>query len=110
MVSKYRYKLTERAVNDLDDVIYYISSELSNPSAAANFMETLQNTIENICNFPESGSRVINEFIPNENIRRVLLNNYIMYYMPDIDSEMIYILRIVYAHRDMNKILKNIVK
>ena len=108
MASKYRYQLTQNAVNDLDDIVNYIVHSLGNPQAASDFMDSLQKVIEKTCSFPESGPMVENEFLTNIGVRKKLVDNYIMYYLPDDDAEIIRVLRVVYGRRNMNQILKKL--
>lgn len=108
MVSKFGYRLTKRAESDLDEIVSYIAVELENPQAASNFVNKLQANIEEARVFPESGSLVHNEFLQVENIRKKLIRNYIMYYLPNRKEKMIYILRIVYSKRNMDEILKKL--
>lgn len=46
MESKFRYKLTQKADADLDDIVSYIAAELANPKAASDFVDKLQIAIE----------------------------------------------------------------
>ncbi len=108
MVSKFGYRLTKRAESDLDEIVSYIAIELENPQAASNFVNKLQANIEEARVFTESGSLVHNEFLQVENIRKKLIGNYIMYYLPNRKEKMIYILRIVYSKRNMDEILKKL--
>ncbi|MCD8321902.1 MAG: type II toxin-antitoxin system RelE/ParE family toxin [Oscillospiraceae bacterium] len=108
MASEYRYQFTLRARDDLDDIVRYISIELSNPAAAASFVGALQEAIHEACLFPTSGSRVENEFLPSINIRKKVIHNYIMYYSPNTTEEVIQILRIIYGRRDMDEILRQL--
>lgn len=108
MESKWGYQLTQKADADLDDIVGYIAVELANPKAASDFVDKLQGVIEEARSFPESGSLVVNEFAPNTEVRKKPVSNYIMYYFPDFDEKMIFILRIVYGRRNMDEILRQI--
>ena len=108
MASKFRYRLTKRAESDLDGIVSYIAVELANSQAASDFVDKLQDNIEEAIVFPESGSLVDNEFLQVENARKKLVGNYIMYYLPDTEEKVIYILRIVYGKRNMDEILKKL--
>ena len=108
MASKFGYRLTKRAESDLDGIVSYITVDLANPQAASDFVDKLQDTIEEARAFPESGSLVHNEFLQIENVRKKLVGNYIMYYLPDIGENIIYILRIVYGKRNLDEILKKL--
>ncbi|WPK69169.1 hypothetical protein EUCA11A_33570 [Eubacterium callanderi] len=106
MASKFGFKLTQKADVGLDDIVSYIAVELSNAKAATDFMDNLQDAIDEICAFPQSGSLVVNEFLPEIEIRKKLVDNYIMYYLPDFTEKLIFMLRIVYVRRNMDEILR----
>lgn len=104
MASKFGYQLTKRAESDLDGIVSYIAVELANPQAASDFVDKLKDNIDEARAFPESGSLVNNEFLQVENLRKKLIGNYIMYYLPDIREKIIYILRIVYGKQNITEI------
>lgn len=106
MASKFGYRLTKRAESDLDGIVSYITVDLANPQAASDFVDKLQDTIEEARAFPESGSLVHNEFLQIENMRKKLVGNCIKYYLLDVGENIIYILRIVYGKRNLDEILK----
>lgn len=104
MASKFGYRLTKRAESDLDGIVSYIAVELANPQASSDFVDKLQDNIDEARAFPESGSLVDNEFLQVENLRKKLIGNYIMYYLPDMREKIIYILRIVYGKQNITEI------
>ena len=108
MTSKVGYRLNKRAESDLDGIVSLIAVELANPQTASDFVDKLQDNIEEIRAFPESGSRVDNEFLQVENIRKKLIGNYIMYYLPDTGEKIIHILRITYSKQNITEILKKL--
>lgn len=108
MESKWDYRLTEKADADLDDIVHYIAADLANPKAASDFVDKLQAVIEEARSFPESGSLVVNEYLPDTAVRKKLVGNYILYYLSDSAEKMIFVLRIVYSRRNMDEILKQI--
>lgn len=108
MEFKFDYKLTNKADFELNEIVQYIGVELGNQQAATNFVMKLENKIDYIRTFPEGGSPVYNEFMQIENVRKIVVNNYIVYYYPDIENKMIYILSIVYAKRNMDETLKSL--
>ena len=104
MASKFGCQLTKRAESDLDRIVSYIAVELANPQAASDFVDKLKDNIDEARAFPESGSLVDNEFLQVENLRKKLIGNYIMYYLPDMREKIIYILRIVYGKQNITEI------
>lgn len=108
MASKFGSRLTKRAESDLDGIVSYITVDLANPQAASDFVDKLQDTIEEARAFPKSGSLVDNEFLQIENMRKKLVGNCIKYYLLDVGENIIYILRIVYGKRNLDEILKKL--
>ena len=106
MASEYSFKLTRRAARDLDEILSYIAVKLSNPTAAGDFADDLQKAIDEACTFPESGSAVINEFLPVDYVRKKIVSKYVMYYIPDAEKKEIQILRIVYGRRNLSEIIE----
>lgn len=107
-MSDFGYKLTAKAEADLDEIVFYIAAELDNQRAAADFLQKLQDAINDIRSFPESGTLVVNEFLPYKAIRKKQVGNYIMYYLSNQKENMIYILRVIYSRRNLDEILREI--
>ncbi len=105
MDCKYRFKFTHKAESDLDGIIEYISLELCNQRAAIDFIDKLRNILDETCMFPQSGALIDNELLGNSEIRKKIVNNYILYYISDDEAKEIKVLRIVYARRNINEIL-----
>lgn len=95
MASKFEYRLTKRAESDLDGIVSYITVDLANPQAASDFVDKLQDTIEEARAFPESGSLVDNEFLQIENVRKKLVGNCIKYYLLDVGENTFFVLYMV---------------
>ncbi len=108
MESKWGYNLTQKASADLNEIVGYIAVKLSNPKAASDFVDKLEKCIDEIRNFPEIGTLVINDFMPNMAVRKRFVDNYIIYYLPDNTAGTIYILRIIYSKRNMDEILQQL--
>ena len=99
MASEYGYRFTERAETDLSAILQYISEDLSNPSAATAFGRKVFENIDAVRRFPQSGMVVDNPFLTDKDVRRVLIDNYILYYKAVDSEKIIYIIRIVYGER-----------
>ena len=108
MTSNYQYNFTKKAETDLDEILSYISIELSNPDAAASFLKDLQAVLASICSVPKIGRIVDNEFLPNREIRKSLVGNYVLCYFPDINENSIYVLRILYGRRNLDELVRDI--
>ncbi len=103
---KYSYKFTEKAEHDLDEILKYIKEDLFNKSVASAFLERVFGSIDNIRNFPLSDMLVENDFLPSVGIRRVVIDNYIMYYFFAEKVKEVTIVRIVYGKRNLDEIYR----
>ena len=63
MEYKYSYRFTEKAEQDLDEILHYISVDLVNPTAAQNLGRKIFEKIDMVRIFPESGAPIDNEFL-----------------------------------------------
>lgn len=106
--NRYNYVLTENAEADIDEAFDYIANELVNPDAASAFADELEEKLEEICKTPKAGRPVHNPYLKRDDIRRVLVKNYITYYLIDEKKENIVVLRVVYSRRNQDKVLKTI--
>ena len=105
---RYNYVLTESAKADIDEAFDYIAGDLVNPDAASAFADELEEKLEEICKTPKAGRPVHNPYLKRDDVRRVLVKNYIAYYLIDEEEANIVVLRVVYSRRDQDKILKTI--
>ena len=100
MASEWNYKYTDKAVEDLEQIMFYISEKLSNKKAASDFLNELEATVGILTSFPKSGTLVKNNYLSDANVRFMVLQNYMVYYYPDYEKLAIIILRIIYGRRD----------
>ena len=108
MNSRFQYRFSKKAEADLDEILSYLSIELSNSDAASGFLKDLQTVIDSICAIPKMGRIVENEFLPDRDVRKSLVGNYILYYLPDTNEKIIYILRILYGRRSLDELVREI--
>ncbi|MBO4603990.1 MAG: type II toxin-antitoxin system RelE/ParE family toxin [Clostridiales bacterium] len=101
----YSFEITEKAERDLDDILRYISVELANPKAASRFIEDFMKAVDEVCSFPECGALVDNEYIPVRSVRHMVIGNYVMYYLPDQNKKICFVLRLIYGRRDLRGLL-----
>lgn len=106
MACKYSYRFTEKAEQDFDDILRYISVDLANPAAAQNLGRRMFEQIDMVRAFPDSGAPVDNEFLSDKTVRKLSVDNYIIYYKAHYDEQIISVIRIVYGKRNLDEILK----
>ena len=95
----YSFYFTEIAENEIDEAFDYISNNLCNLSAARKLYKKLINTINRIIENPLIYEDCSDYFVWDENIRRAIVNNFILVYEIDHESKSIRILRFIYYRR-----------
>ena len=106
MAYNFSYRFTEKAEQDLDEILHYISVDLVNPTAAQNLGRKIFEKIDMVRIFPESGAPIDNEFLSDKTVRKLLVENYVIYYKAHYDEKIIFVLRVVYGKRNLDEILK----
>ncbi|MCD8367218.1 MAG: type II toxin-antitoxin system RelE/ParE family toxin [Clostridiales bacterium] len=91
------------ALRDLDEIWEYIQVELSNPSAAANVVNDILDTLDRLEDFAEMGAPLSSVADVESNYRFIQSGNYLAFYRPEGTD--IYIDRILYGRRDYLRIL-----
>lgn len=108
MAYNFSYRFTENAEQDLDEILRYISVDLSNPTAAQGLGKKIFEKIDMVRVFPESGAPVDNEFLADKTVRKLPVENYIIYYKAHCEEKMISIIRIVYGKRNLEEIIRTL--
>ena len=110
MGSEYSYVFTEKAESDLTEVVRYIKEDLSNPAAASSLFRKVFESISALRAFPLSGMLVENDLLSAKSVRRVVVDNYVLYlyYLPDESEHTVVVLRFVYAKRNLEDVYREL--
>lgn len=101
MPSDFRYFLTPLALQDIDETLAYISDELCNPQAAEALLDSLEQTMKEVCAYPYAFPDCSLFFIQDAHIRHVPVRNYLAVYEIDEERRQIDLLRFRYAKTDL---------
>ena len=94
---------TPDAIDDMKKIKEYITEELSSEKSLINTIARIVKHIRKLADFPEIGSHlssIINFEVP---YRYLVCEKYIAFYI--IDGDCVHIIRVLYHHRNFNKIL-----
>ena len=101
MQNKYSFSFTPLAFQDLDDALAYISEQLLNPQAATELLDELEHTLASVCEFPYAFSDCSVYLFSDQNIRHVMVKNYVLVFEINEGEGKIIVLRFRYARMDM---------
>lgn len=103
---KYELQFLPAARRDMTEIVSYISHKLKNPTAAGKLAEDLIAAAESILDFPYSHP-VKQTIRPlQRETRSILVGSYQMFYWIDEEKKLVTIARVIYAGRDIDRILK----
>lgn len=109
MAYTYRVKITKQAQEQMIEIVDYISKELCSPDAALNLLSKLENAINALSEFPERNKLIDEEPWHSEGIRKIVVNNFLIYYWIDTLALKVQITAVIYMRRDQIKQLKNMI-
>lgn len=106
-MDRYRVLYSPAAKEDLFGIYSYIATQLLVPQTAANQVNRIRNAIRSLEVHPGRHSLVDWEPWQSLGMRKLPINNYIVFYYTDEVTKTVRIVRIVYGGRDLKNILKD---
>ncbi len=97
-IKKYRIEQSISYSIDLLVTLNYIKDQLSNDKASEKLFQLINEAIESLKTFPLSHPIIIGDF------RRVIVNNYSIYYSVNERRKIVNISRLLYNGRDISKL------
>ena len=98
--------ISAQAENDLRGIFEYITFELLSPENAEKQLDRLEKQILRLDEMPERFPRYGKEPWYSRGLRFVSIDNYIVFYIPDIEEQTVTILRVMYSGRNIEEQLK----
>jgi len=103
--SSFHLKFTAAAYDDLEQIYSYISKKLLAETAADNLLEKIESSIMRLKKFPYSGSLVSDEPLRKRGYRKLIIDNYIVFYLVNEMDKQAVIMRILYGAQNYQNIL-----
>lgn len=102
---KYSLKFTPKASEDLEQIYSYITGTLLAELAADNLLERIESSIMKLRSFPYSGSFVLDEPLKNRGYRKLIIDNYIAFYLVNEQEKQVVVMRIIYGAQNYQGLL-----
>lgn len=96
-------KITEQAEKDLRGIYEYIAFELLAPENASGQLERLEDAINSLDHMPERFRKYEREPWRSRGLRVMPVNNYLVLYAPKNEENVVNIIRVMYAGRNVDK-------
>ena len=102
-MNKYNIEYSKEAKQDLIDIKKYIKYNLQGPNIAKKLITKIKTEIDKLIEDPEIYSIIYDDFIKKLQIRKIIVDNYIVFYR--INNKTIQIVRILYGRRNWINLL-----
>lgn len=104
-MGEYEVRLSQRAAQDIVSIVLYISNELKAPEAAIRICDKIDEVIDSLQNNPKRHQLVADERLAGQGIRKIMAENYFVFYIVDEAKETVNIATVQYARRDWQRLL-----
>ena len=100
ILDRYSIRMSTKAKNDYKKIIRYIKSNLHEPIIAEKYAILIKDRIDSLKYYPQKFEVASSVIVKQDNIRKLIINNYIVFYKIKEESKEVYILRIMYSGSD----------
>ena len=104
-LEKYKIIFEPRAVNDLNEIIKYISYALKEPEIAKRIYNSIKMHLLSLESMPYRHKLLDDELFRNMEIRRIPVENYTAFYFVNEKSKSVHIFRILHNRREWKNLL-----
>jgi toxin ParE1/3/4 len=101
----YKILRTDKAEDQLRDIIYYIAGDSGSIDTALKYLDKVEETINRLQEFPNSGSIPRYSIIKRQGYRVVIVVNHLVFYKVDEDNKLV----VIYAIVDGRMEYKNLI-
>ncbi|MDR1816409.1 MAG: type II toxin-antitoxin system RelE/ParE family toxin [Clostridiales Family XIII bacterium] len=105
-MSTWTVEYAERAEFDLEDIYLYIAETLLSPETAKKQLRRIMERIEKLDEMPRRFPCYDKPKWRKVGLRRMNVDNFAVFYLPDESSHTVNIIRILYSGRDIEEILR----
>lgn len=99
-------QISEQAEMDLRGIFEYIAFVLLAPENAAGQLDRLEDAISKLDNMPEKYHRYETEPWRSRGLRVFPVDHYLVFYIPNMETEVVTVIRVMHGGRDVDKELK----
>ena len=104
-MSKYKIEITYPAENDLREIGNYIAHDLLEPEIAKKVGNKIGSAIFSLEELPQRNSLVSDERLALQGIRKIVVDNLIVFYIIGEENKVVTVVRILYGKRDWMNLL-----
>ena len=104
-MAEYKIEITARAKQDLREIHAYIAGNLKEPKTAERLLDKIESEILTLNDMPLRHAVERDEHVRLRNLRKLIVDNYLVFYTVGKKTETVFIIRVLYARRDWVNLL-----
>ena len=97
---RYEVKLTTQAIEQIQEIVQYISKILFVPETAQKWLDSLQCEIRKLDSMPSRYPLTAEEPWRTKGIRKMPFKNFLVYYLIDEDKNSVWVTAVIYGRRN----------
>ncbi len=101
----YKILRTDKAEDQLRDIIYYIADESGDIEVALKYLDKLEEAINQLQEFPNSGSIPRYSILKKQGYRVLIVGNHLVFYKVDEKNKLIVIYAILDGRREYRNLI-----
>lgn len=107
---EYEVRVTGQALDQMKEIAHYISYDLMAPDVADNLLGKFKAEIMKLSSFPKKHALIEDEPWRTEEVRKIVVKNFLIYYWVDDDHDRVQVIAVIYSRRDQIRQLANVDK
>ena len=106
-MNEYEVRVTRQALEQMKEIVHYISNDLMAPDAADNLLDKMKAEITKLPSFPKKHALIDEEPWRTEGVRKIVVKNFLIYYWIDDENNRVQVTAVNYSRRDQIRQLSN---
>ena len=106
-MNEYEVRVTRQALEQMKEIVHYISNDLMALDAADNLLDKMKAEITKLPSFPKKHALIDEEPWRTEGVRKIVIKNFLIYYWVDDKNNRVQVTTVIYSRRDQTKQLSN---
>lgn len=106
-MSEWKVVLTPEFKQEFKDIYAYIAEELLAPETAKRQVKRILDQIENLNEMPGRFSLVENEPWRSRGLRKMIVDNYVVFYYLNVKNKEVVIFHVFYGGRNIDELLSH---
>ena len=102
---EYKILRTDKADEQLRDIIFYIAEDSGSVDIALNYLDKLENAISNLSIFPNSGSTPRYAILRRQGYKVLIVEQHLVFYKVNDTSKTVIIYAVVDGRREYKNLL-----